>query len=174
MKQRRLKTSMMGALLCLIVLILSACAAQSVGTNNASIPDNKSSSEPPAVAFCDLVRDPARYDGKVVRTSAIVAVGFEVAIVYDPKCGETEKRAWYDFDMSSYNPEEKGWKALRQLLFPESKEQKGRYGGRARATMIGRFDASDKNGYGHLNQYHFQFTIKRVERAEAVPGDVPE
>ena len=174
MKHRRVKTSITGLLLSLIMLTLLACAAQTVKTNNTSTSGNESSSDPPTVAFCDLVRDPARYDGKVVHTEAIVAVGFEVGIIYDPKCGDSEKRVWYDFDMSTYNENEKGWKALRQLLFPKSEEQHGRYTGRAKATMIGRFDASDKNGYGHLNQYHFKFTIKRVERAEAVPSSVPE
>jgi hypothetical protein len=167
-KRYQLKPSMIGSSLVLLMLALSACTAHTASS------DNKFSSDTPTVAFCDLVRDPNRHDGQVVRTEAIVAVGFEVAILYDPKCGDSEKRAWYDFDQSSYQPDEKGWKSLRELLFPASKERARHYSGRAKATMVGRFDASDKNGYGHLNQYHFQFTIMRVERAEAVPSDVPD
>lgn len=173
MSRYQLKRSLIGSLLWPLMLALLACTTQTATLKDASAEDKKSSADPPTVAFCDLVGDPNRYDGKVVRTQAVVAVGFEVGIVYDPKCGDREKRAWYDFDQATYQPDEKGWKALRGLLFPESKEGSGHYRGRARATMVGRFDASAKNGYGHLNQYHFLFTIMRVEKAEAVPSDLP-
>ena len=171
MGRYQLKVSLIGSLLCLLMLALFACTTQTATSEDKTAEDNKSS-DPPTVAFCNLVGDPNRYDGKVVRTQAVVAVGFEVGIVYDPKCGDREKRAWYDFDHATYQPDEKGWKALRALLFPESKEGSGHYRGRARATMVGRFDASAKNGYGHLNQYRFLFTIMRVEKAEAVPNDL--
>jgi hypothetical protein len=159
---------MIGSSLFLLTLVYAACTDQTARM------DNDPSSDTPAVDFCDLVRSPSRYDGKVVRTEAIVAVGFEIAIVYDPKCGDHNKRAWYTFDESSYQPDEKGWKSLRELLFPSSNQRSGHYNGRAKATMVGRFDASDKNGYGHMNSCRFQFTIMRVERVQAVPSDVPD
>lgn len=154
-------------LVSLTLTVLLACTTQKADIRS------KPEADPPTVAFCDLVADPTHYDGKVVRTEAIVAVGFEIGIVYDPKCGEQQQRAWYDFDESTYKPDEPGWKALRSLLFPE-KRGAGHYRGRAKAIMIGRFDASKQNGYGHMNGYHFLFTIMRVERAQSVPSDVPD
>ena len=175
MKRNQLKASTIGLLLLPLVLALFACSTQTArSNNNATGDDKKPGADPPTVVFCDLVGNPNRYDGKVVRTEAIVAVGFEVGIVYDPKCGDREKRAWYDFDQSTYQPQEKGWQSLRSFLFPESKQGSGHYRGRARAIMVGRFNASAKAGYGHLNGYHFLFTIMHVEKAAAVPDDLPD
>jgi len=172
MIRRKPNGPILAVLLCSLVLALLACSTQTARSNIPAGGEKQPADNPPTVAFCDLVGDPGRYDGKVVRTQAIISVGFEVAIVYDPKCGDREKRAWYDFDQSTYEPEEKGWKALRNLLF--SKEGKGRSRNRARTMMVGRLNGSNQNGYGHLNQYHYQFTIMHIDKAEAVADDVPD
>lgn len=44
--------------------------------------------QPHAVSFCDLVRDPGRYDGKSVRFAAVL-YSDQVPYLYDVSCGST-------------------------------------------------------------------------------------
>jgi len=60
----------------------------------------------------------------------------------------------------------------REVLEPLLPVGKGRTG-RANATVVGRFEGPNKEGYGHLNSLPFRFVIIAVEKAGAVPPDVP-
>lgn len=44
---------------------------------------------------------------------------------------------------------------------------------RADIRFVGRFVGSGEEGYGHLNSFRLHFVIMAVEKAEAVPPDIP-
>jgi hypothetical protein len=46
--------------------------------------------EPPFVAFCDLVRNPTAYDKKIVRTKAILAAGTDARSLWSSDCDERD------------------------------------------------------------------------------------
>lgn len=129
---------------------------------------------PPTVAFCELIKHPELYDNRIVRTQAISAIGFESQVIYDPQCSTKETRVWAGSAESSVKSNEEAPKIYFALLYEKNPQRYplGR-SGRARATLVGRFEASKADGYGHLNQYRFQFGIMRIEKAEKVADDVP-
>lgn len=137
-------------------------------------PPVKSPSKSQRVAFCELISHPERYDGRIIRTEAISAIGVESAVVYDPQCSTGETRTWVTHDAAWAKADKKLQTAYNNLLYDENNGRipRGR-SGRARAVLVGRFEASNKDGYGHLNQYRFQFVIMGIERVEKVADDVP-
>ncbi len=159
------------------VLLLLLCATPLVVTGDAQRkrkPGIKPSSKVPLVAFCELISHPKLYDKRIVRTEAISAVGVESQVLYDPQCSTAETRVWVTQDAAWEKADKKLQAAYLALLFDENNNRipRGR-SGRAKAVLIGRLEASNKNGYGHLNQYRFQFVIMGIEKVERVPEDVP-
>lgn len=143
------------------------------GSRSATIPAPSLAEKPtPAaipeaetVAFCDLVSSPQLYNQKIVRTEAIAAVmTFEVALLYDPKCNR--KDAWMDYEYDNDQASEVT-DALLRRNFGRNETR------RAYVTAVGRFNGPSKEGYGHLNSFRLHFVVMTVEKAEAVPPDVP-
>jgi hypothetical protein len=159
------------------VLLMLLCVMALAVTGNAQRrhkPRTKPSSNVPTVAFCELIRHPELYDKRIVRTQAISALGVESQVLYDPQCSTEETRVWVTHDAAWEKADKKLQAAYSALLFDENNNRipRGR-SGRARAVLTGRLEASNKNGYGHLNQYRFQFAIMGIEKVERVPEDVP-
>ncbi len=159
------------------VLLLLLCATTLIVTGDAQRrhkPRIKPSSKVPIVAFCELISHPELYDKRVVRTEAISAIGIESQVLYDPQCSTAETRVWVTQDAAWEKGDKKLQAAYLALLFDENNNRipRGR-SGRAKAVLTGRFEASNKDGYGHLNQYRFQFAITGIEKVERVPEDVP-
>ena len=115
------------------------------------------------VAFCDLVANPERYNHKIVRTQATVVTTFELSFLYDLPCNREE--AWTYFETHNSQSSEGLEAVLGDLVRGKAR--------RANATVIGEFDGSLKEGYGHLDSFRFSFVIMAVEKAEPVPPDVP-
>lgn len=44
---------------------------------------------------------------------------------------------------------------------------------KANVTIVGRFYGPNKEGYGHLNGYRFEFLIMKAEEAEPTPSEEP-
>jgi len=168
MNRRRL--SMMVGTLMLCAMALAA----PVDAQRRRKPGNKPSSKTPTVAFCELIRHPELYNNKVVRTEAISAVGIESQVLYDPQCSTEETRTWVIHDAAWKKQDKKLQAAYFGLLFDKNNNRipRGR-SGRAKVVLTGRLEASNKDGYGHLNQYRFQFAIMGIEKVERVPEDVP-
>jgi hypothetical protein len=157
---------------------LLLCATMFAATSEAQRrrkPHIKPSSKTIAtVAFCEIINHPELYDKRVVRTEAISAIGVESAVLYDPQCSTDTTRTWVTSDAAWEKADKKLQKAYLDLLFDENNGRIPRgHSGRARAILIGRFEASNKNGYGHLNQYRYQFAIMGIEKVEKVPEDIP-
>jgi hypothetical protein len=128
----------------------------------------------PTVAFCEIISHPELYSKKIVRTEAISAIGMESQVLYDPQCSTEEKRTWVIHDAAWKKQDKKLQAAYLALLFDKNNNRipRGR-SGRAKVVLTGRFEDSNKDGYGHLNQYRFQFAIMGIEKVERVPEDVP-
>jgi hypothetical protein len=157
-----------------VLLLCALLLAVSVEAQRRRKPGIKPSSKTATIAFCELISHPELYDKRVVRTEAISAIGIESAVLYDPQCSTEETRTWVTHDAAWSKADKKLLMAYNALLFDENNGRVPRgHSGRARAVLIGRFEASDKNGYGHLNQYRFQFVIMGIEKVESVPEDVP-
>jgi hypothetical protein len=60
----------------------------------------KPEKEIPTVSYCDLLRDPAKYDKMTVRLTALYTRGFEISALDDPKCN-SQKSTWVEFDPAS-------------------------------------------------------------------------
>ncbi len=161
----------------MVTVLLLLCATALVVAGDAQRrhkPVVKPSSKVPTVSFCELISRPELYDKKIVRTEAISAIGMESQVLYDPQCSTEERRVWVTHDAAWEKADKKLQAAYLALLFDENNNRipRGR-SGRAKAVLTGRFEASNKNGYGHLNQYRFQFAIMGIEKVERVPEDVP-
>jgi hypothetical protein len=144
-------------------------------------------SEVPTVDYCELLRDPATYDKKVIRVKVLYVAGFEVAAFEHPQCDE-ERSTWVEFDQSESScTDKKMRKAFNALFNPPRKRKKGVYEipGPARAEMIvvGRFEGPRPcipigpegrrvlTGHGHLNAYKYKFVVQCVKQVKAAPWE---
>lgn len=136
--------------------------------------EQKTSLEIPTVAFCDIVRQPALYDNKVVRIKAKYLVAFEGSVMSDTACEET---AWVKFDSSveKLTPR-KVWKKFdrwtdvspihknNSITYPTGEvivTWVGLFQGIKPAQKIGKINLS--LGFGHMNSYDFQFVVQKIE-----------
>jgi len=107
------------------------------------------------VAFCDLVAEPSKYDGKVVRVNAIYAVSRH-AFLYNPDCDSRNNIIHPGLDCDS----EESCEKLRESL---SKNASGYImEGRTTITAVGKFkgtgDSNRRYGVGSA----FQFELAEV------------
>jgi hypothetical protein len=136
----------------------------------------------PTISYCDLVKEPASYDQKVVRVKAVYVVGFEGSLFYDAVCGGGN--TWVKFDPSFEKATKSNiLKRFRRLA--DASPIRTRGGGinyperMVEILAVGRFEGvkptyklgsrSYSSGFGHLNGYDFQFTVLSIEEVNAVP-----
>jgi hypothetical protein len=128
------------------------------------------SSKIPTLTYCELVKDAAAYDKKIVRVRAIYSNEFERSYFYDSRCEKGESpeapkkvpgEIWAECDKSLATEGD----SIQAKL---NREIKGF--GRRDVTAVGRFqstgeqnDQTAPNRFGHLNCCRFQFRIMRVE-----------
>jgi hypothetical protein len=128
-------------------------------------------SEIPTVPYCELVRNPAFYNEKLIRVRGVYVLREEHSNVYDPGCltNPTSKEidralneTWvsFDGDHMPMKPEVKQFfERLRDLQ------------SRANVTFVGEFFGPNKNGYGHKNEAHFMLDVIRIERVEPLKSN---
>lgn len=115
------------------------------------------------VAYCDLLRAPASYDGKLVRVRATYRYGFEWSEFYCTDCSE-KGRTWVDYDES--------YESCTKSKFRKKLEGNGEIGRTVNVVAVGKFYGSG-GGYGHMNAYRYKFLVHCVERAEVILNDSP-
>ena len=139
-------------------------------------PNNNIETEPtdlskvPTVLYCELIKNPSKYDHKIVRLRAIYFNAFERSYLYDQTC-ETDKsptapekipaETWAEWDKSFVSKGDS----------EEAKLNRGLTGfGRKDVTLIGKFNSTNEQGksdgpnlFGHLNCCRFQFKIMLLE-----------
>lgn len=118
------------------------------------------SEEIPNPEYCDLVANPEKYDGKIIRLSAKLYMGLEGSWFYDAKCSINNGAV-----ISSENKDV--WRAIDEQTKKQNdktlKENEGRLRNEIYLTVVGKF----KNvvyGEGGLTT-PFQFQILKVEKA---------
>lgn len=119
-------------------------------------------SEIPTIAYCDLLRHPELYEGKVVRIGAIYRYGFEWSEFYCFSC-LNQGQTWVDFD-ESYSSRTKS-KIKRKL------SGNGEIGRTISVVAVGRFYGS--GGYGHMGAYRYKFLVSYVEQAKVILNESP-
>jgi|SRR5215469_14672285 len=126
-----------------------------------------SSKDVPTVAYCDLIRNPDIYSGKLVRISAVYRVGYEWQEFYCLDCFELERRMWVEFDTEESSCPKRVSKRLTKV-----------WEGTFSMTVVGEFQSSGGR-YGHENGYRYRFMVKCVEaqkrllKGGPVPAQVP-
>jgi len=148
-------------LLLIAILILLATDGMSQEVNGVG--------EIPTVSFCDLVKNPDRYEKKIIRTTAIHVWYYHGTFLYHPSCKNADG---VDAGFES-SPQFKTSSAvdrqLQKLISHYGKEGSARAG----VTVIGRFSNWDGIGYGHLNYARFRFDVMSFESAKTVPRSSP-
>ena len=179
-------------LILLLVLSLATCCGSQVGgaiedkrmdeNNNRqkrtnTPPDNRNANQSlpvalskiPTVTYCDLVRNPAAYDHRMVRVRVVYYTAFEKMYLYDERCEKGQPpeapekvpaEIWAEWDASFVS---KGDSDEAKL----NRELNGF--GRKDITVIGKFNITPENPeapnrFGHFNCCRYQFQISRVEK----------
>ena len=125
-----------------------------------------------AVTLCELLSNPAAYDGKIVRVTGTHLTGYEASLFEDPKC---PNRAWIEFDENAERETApavwKRWQnGYESSIEPCDPSTTYAYGHTVRMTVIARVDAAKGKRYGHLNAFDVQLTILKVESTGLVRG----
>lgn len=144
---------------------MATCTRQMPFKDHQGSPTSIASSveKAPTVSFCDLIRDPEHYDQKTVRTEAVFFRNMENAVLYDRKCEGADMYVWLEFDPAYVYSDDAVKKRLEQALCTAQPCKIGR----ARVTVVGRFEGPGAGPYGHLDSYRFRFSLIRLEQAEA-------
>jgi len=141
----------------------------------------------PTVDYCELLREPASYDKKVIRVKALYVAGFEVSAFEHASC-DKERSTWVEFDESESScTDKKVSLAFNAIFHPPRKKQKGVYEipgpSRAELVAVGRFEGPKPGirvgtegqriftGHGHMSAYKYRFVVQCLEQVKAVPWE---
>jgi hypothetical protein len=140
----------------------------------------------PTVAYCDVVHDPASFDGRIVRVRAVYFVGFEGSLFRDKNCDSNP--SWVKFDPAFEKAtNSKVRKRFRRMA--DASPVKTRDGGishpvkSVEVLVVALFEGvkptyklGNRNlstGFGHLNAFDYQFIVLSIEEAKAVTESAP-
>ena len=116
---------------------------------------------PIALPFCELVRDAARHHNRVVRVEATLMFHPEGGFLYDRGCNNRDSWVWPEPDPHY----------VRQLgLWRNATIGKD---DRARLVVVGRFQAPNGDGYGHLAGFRQQIVVRAEEDIRRSPTGDP-
>lgn len=121
---------------------------------------------PPVTEFCNLVKSPSDFDGKVVTVKAAFRYGFEWQEIFCLSCRHLSK-TWMEIEDDLISP--KSRKALKKL--PKN-------GGTVSAVFTGKFESTGKP-FGD-GSYSFKFTLTEFAQSKVVsksgfdPSSLPE
>ena len=102
--------------------------------------------------FCDLLKNPEKYNGRKVTIRATYQYGYEWSYLYCLDC--RDQKVWLDIPVDL---DDASQKALKHL----PKEA-----GIVNATLYGVFIGP--GSYGHLNGFRYRFTAEKVENVAVV------
>lgn len=158
--------AIVGLVLLIVAVNASRCGSPEPKPGDLEVPPSLSGlvDKAPNVSFCELINKPEQYNNKVVRTDAIFYGDHENDVLYSSECNDTKRDAWADFDPSYDYSDESVKKKFSDLRCPRSPCPSGR----AKVTVVGRFEGPNQEGYGHLNAYRFRLVIMRIVKAEKV------
>ncbi len=138
------------SLVLVLALALLFSTMQTVMASERTSPQRQT--VPSTVAFCDLVSNPAKYNGKEITTRASFRYGFEWQEIFCLAC-EGEAKVWLEF---SEDLNEKSKAALKKT--PKDH-------GIINAVFTGTFRTSGPYGDGG---YRFELEVKEARNVEVV------
>jgi hypothetical protein len=132
----------------------------------------------PTVTYCNLIKNSAEYDKKIVRVRAVYFNEFERSYLYDETCEADQPltapekvpaETWVQWDKSLVSQGDSDEAKLNRQLNSF---------GRKDVTIIGRFDSTNEQGdvnapnlFGHMNCCRYQFSIIRLEKIIIMPNE---
>jgi len=139
---------------------------------------NDSNVAPERIEFCNLVKNPKRYDQKLISTDALLFKTYQVRVdggdpfLYSPNCDGGEH-----FVLWNQLGEESAPEVGKQHDKVFSKAKKKLETGRAKVKVIGYFIVAKDGdpGWGHLSWARMMFNVVKVEKYEPVSSsaDLP-
>ncbi len=133
----------------LLALVVAGCAGGAHLFTTAPLPAGAR-----AVGYCELERDPQRFDGALVLVSAIYDSNRDQAVLLDPGCRGA--LTWVELD-PGYEPPAALRRRLSRLAWSDS--------ARPRLTVLGRFDG--RRGFGAQGRYHRLTILSLLDVARA-------
>lgn len=125
-----------------------------------SLAQNADSARAVDVSLCELIKNPQKYDRKIVRVRGIYRSSFELSELFCPECYQKDRRIWI---------------ASRALSEKCLKSKERRRLDKARTLVVvfvGEFQSSERT-YGHSNGYRFQIDLMCVEESRVLSKDKP-
>ncbi|HEY2974171.1 MAG TPA: hypothetical protein VGJ48_16770 [Pyrinomonadaceae bacterium] len=119
----------------------------------------------PMIPYCDLVRDSAGYENKVIRVKGIYSFNMENSALDDPTCRRENAWTWVEFEPYSRFDE-----SMKSSYSTHGARMKS--GGNAAVIFLGKFSGPSDEGYGHLNGCRYQLTVMKVEEMKALTLNV--
>lgn len=154
-------------------LLCSTLVFLAIASGGATARTPKPSARIPTVKFCDLASRPQKYLNRLVRTEASYVTWWESSYLYSSSCKDDEHKITNAPDCEE--SDEKclarfalQWKKLKPYL--RSKEKSKKNPARVKAVFIGRLFGPGE--FGHLGSFKYEFRIKAVERASAIPRNI--
>lgn len=141
------------ALMIFSFLLLAGCAEADLSTQS-----NDKAQAITSVSYCEILKAPQSYRGRLVRVSAVWKFGFETSSLYDQKCAELSK-TWLEF-------------ADEKELCPETEKNRKvpiRGDKEANVTVTGKLYGPGR--YGHLGDYQFRFVVNCLEKIKVTASD---
>jgi len=119
------------------------------------------------VELCDVLNNPAEFDGREIRITAILLAGFESAFAYDPRCVSDDRLVWFEIKSDSVS------KQIEPFFVPETEEFRTKGLNRVKGRFVGIFETKKKEGFGHLNSANHKLTITSAEDLHSVEPNEP-
>jgi len=154
----------------LAALAIALCAAGCASSGGVVVPAR--TADPPVLAddpvfgpllgYCELLENRALYWGKHVRVVGIYRTGFEWSELYDTRCPDAA-RTWVEGSFEACSASERQRRA--ELA---AKAEEGTSGSESDGATLGVVAQGvlygGGAGYGHMNDYRFQFDVDCTER----------
>jgi len=166
--------------LAVLTLLLVAVSSQTESQTTANAPG------PASVNYCDLTRNGATYDKKQIHVRALYVVGFEAAYLYDPSC--SANHTWIEFGEGYDQATDSHVLSEFRRLLKSSRQNKFNLS-RVDVVFTGTFDGVKQEanlklkngnifklppiGYGHMNGYDYQLTVRSIDDAKSVAKKTP-
>jgi hypothetical protein len=164
--------------ICLCFVFLSNSVGQKKPLANSVGQKKALAKKIPTVDLCNLLDEKGLWNNKIVRVKSTYFRGFEGSLMRDSGCydeavwvrfgnsveASTPREVWNQFELLTATKVEQTSDGGRYVTYPQIV-----------VTWIGLFQsvkAKQKNGksdfrsgFGHLNGFDFQFTVRKIERA---------
>lgn len=134
-----------------------------------------------SASFCDVVKNPEKYDKKDITIDAIEFVNVVPVLdggepfLYDPNCDsrDSTSRLLIDIYNSEIDRTSDAFKEREKIIL-KATEKKDQQAVRLKVKITGRFFAPrPEGGYGHLGWARTKIIIAKIERIEEASKETP-